>query len=832
MLVKFFPRGKGRGTGPVEYITRPDDPITKEPREPLPEVLRGDPEITANLIDSLDFQHKYTSGVLSFAPEDAPTAAQIEGIMDSFEEYAFAGLEPDRYNILWVKHSHTGSERVELHFVIPKVELTTGKQLNIAPPGWPNYFSCWRDLWNYQQGWARPDDPARARLYHPGREAFQEAQNRRSGQSDRQTTKQLIGEYLRGEIEAGKITNRAEIIASLKEVGLEITRAGDNYITVIDQETNQRMRLKGGIYEKTWRPRPENTAENRREPERDRIAKAAAIRIAQERISTNFSKRAEQFQERYPPIRTNSSQMPARDLRGGNPTDPVRQENPGLVLSSPGLPNIDTRPRFLRRNLGMDTIRLEPDQSNAPTAAIPVPGNREPTKERPTAAGKDLGSRTDGDRQRQVRSAARDHERRSQMDLWRSTLHEAGGIAHERARTQTERSLESASRSVQTGHEAASRAEQSATAASQQFEDAASRAEQSTTAANEHLERANREINQRLRQLNQNLKRVRQLRKRQLEAELERFKTEINLVEYAQAQGYEYERQKSSRQSAVLEHPMGDKIVVTTDRDGHGIYFSLRNEQDNGTIIDFLQNRSNLNLGQVRKELRSWSSSGQAPIPKPEPSARPRQEIIKAIATAQVARQHPYLEQRSISTATLQSQRFRGTVLIDERGNAIFPHQDYDRVTGYEIRNHNFKGFSRGGQKSLWQSNFQPGDNRLLVVESPIDALSHQELCQEQRTRYVATGGNLSQQQRQIFKAMLVSTASLGIEIAIGTDTDAPGNKLAQEIAQLIPGKCLRVTPTAQVKDWNEALQAEKKRQQQEQIARERERQRGRGFSL
>ena len=99
MLVKFFPRGKGRGTGPVEYITRPNDPITKEPREPLPEVLRGDPEITANLIDSLDFQHKYTSGVLSFAPEDAPTAGQIEGIMDSFEEYAFAGLEPDRYNI-------------------------------------------------------------------------------------------------------------------------------------------------------------------------------------------------------------------------------------------------------------------------------------------------------------------------------------------------------------------------------------------------------------------------------------------------------------------------------------------------------------------------------------------------------------------------------------------------------------------------------------------------------------------------------------------------------------------------------------------------------------
>ncbi|PSB06141.1 hypothetical protein C7B62_23600, partial [Pleurocapsa sp. CCALA 161] len=108
MLVKFFARGTGGGRGPVEYITRLDDPATKKPRSPAPLVIRGNPVITRRLIDSLQFKHKYRSGVLSFAPEDAPTEREIKAIIDSFERYAFAGLDRDAYNTLWVKHTHTG----------------------------------------------------------------------------------------------------------------------------------------------------------------------------------------------------------------------------------------------------------------------------------------------------------------------------------------------------------------------------------------------------------------------------------------------------------------------------------------------------------------------------------------------------------------------------------------------------------------------------------------------------------------------------------------------------------------------------------------------------
>ncbi len=106
---------------------------------------------------------------------------------------------------------------------------------------------------------------------------------------------------------------------------------------------------------------------------------------------------------------------------------------------------------------------------------------------------------------------------------------------------------------------------------------------------------------------------------------MERFKTEINLVSYAQSQGYEYLQPESSRNSAVLRHNCRDKIVVATDIDGHGVYCSVSDDADKGTIIDFVQNRRNLSLTEVRKQLRDWLQESKTrpsnfrPIAQPQP---------------------------------------------------------------------------------------------------------------------------------------------------------------------------------------------------------------------
>ena len=74
------------------------------------EVLRGNPDMVAAVADSLDFERKYTSAVIAWAPEDRPTDEQIEAVLDEFEKTAWAGLEQDRY--AWtVASTRTSSPR-------------------------------------------------------------------------------------------------------------------------------------------------------------------------------------------------------------------------------------------------------------------------------------------------------------------------------------------------------------------------------------------------------------------------------------------------------------------------------------------------------------------------------------------------------------------------------------------------------------------------------------------------------------------------------------------------------------------------------------------------
>ncbi|NJN46009.1 MAG: hypothetical protein HC808_05475 [Candidatus Competibacteraceae bacterium] len=85
--------------------------------------------------------------------------------------------------------------------------------------------------------------------------------------------------------------------------------------------------------------------------------------------------------------------------------------------------------------------------------------------------------------------------------------------------------------------------------------------------------------------------------------ELEAFKRQINLSEFAASMGYTLNRRASCRNSAEMHGPDGDKVVIMRDTDSHWIYFSRQDERDNGSIIDFFQKRSPCSLGQVRMAL-------------------------------------------------------------------------------------------------------------------------------------------------------------------------------------------------------------------------------------
>lgn len=295
--------------------------------------------------------------------------------------------------------------------------------------------------------------------------------------------------------------------------------------------------------------------------------------------------------------------------------------------------------------------------------------------------------------------------------------------------------------------------------------------------------------------------------------ELERFKREINLVEYALAQGYEIDRRKSTR-SIVVMRRAEDKIVVSTDQDGHGIYFSVRDDRDHGTIIDFIQRRKGLTLGEVRKELRQWLNESyikvaRKKIPKPQPTTRDRVQVLTAWLRTkpQPYGGHPYLRSRGISTHILTDPRFDSMIRIDQYQNAVFPHYDQEGLCGYELKNYGFTGFASGGAKGLWHSTNISRARRIVIVESAIDALSHAQLYYDPQTAYISTSGQPSNAQWKLLERTLQKAQARGALVVVATDADRAGDRLAMEIYRLAPG-AIRERPTA--KDWNDQLQGKK----------------------
>ncbi len=301
MLIKAFPHGRGGGSSPIEYLLRRDYHGRKE--NP-PEVLRGDPILTRDLIDSIAREWKFTSGVCSWSGEDTVTSDQQQEVMDRFEEVAFAGLEPDQYNILWVRHSHTN--RCELHFVIPRIELSTGNAFNAFPPGWQKDFDPLRDYENIKYGWTRPDDPERSRMFTPSNADILEARLSRWGQNptkeEKEKARDVINGYVKDQIESGIIHNRSDIIISLREIGLTINRESKNFITVMDSETNEKIRLKGGVYNAEWKSDDlSRKAQNKscRGTNKDRRDICRELEEIKQTIAGIIGKRAEYNRKRY-----------------------------------------------------------------------------------------------------------------------------------------------------------------------------------------------------------------------------------------------------------------------------------------------------------------------------------------------------------------------------------------------------------------------------------------------------------------------------------------------------------------------------------------------------
>ena len=212
------------------------------------EVLQGDPHRVAAVADALAFEHKYTSGVIAWAPDDTPPDVQIGAVVDAFEQ-----TEPDRYAWAAVVHRERGGG-VHVHVLAARCDLETGRSLNIAPPGWQKTFDPLRDAFNHEHGWSRPDDPARARAQQPGHRAYIKPSKLRAGLALEPDPRELIRDHLVQRVEHGAVQNRADVVSALEAVGFEVPRQGKDYVTARDPDSGKRWRLRGALYEHDFQP--------------------------------------------------------------------------------------------------------------------------------------------------------------------------------------------------------------------------------------------------------------------------------------------------------------------------------------------------------------------------------------------------------------------------------------------------------------------------------------------------------------------------------------------------------------------------------------------------
>ena len=615
-----FTTGRGQGTGSgrgvAKYLTGAKD--WKGHTRPGIEILRGDPFLVAAVADSLGFKYKYTSGVVSFAPEDAPSREQINEVLDEFERTAWAGLEPDQYIWSAVLHLEEGGG-CHIHVFTPRVELQSGKSLNIAPPGRkgpegykPNpLFDRLRDYFNFREGWARPDDPIRARLLQPGYRKFFDASTLRTGLDAKEDPRQLITDYLVQCIEIGVVTDRAGVVVALREAGFAVPRQGDNYLTVQDVEKGQRWRLKGAIYEKNFdvgQLAETSPAEAGGETRANRGPDPARAGAAWGELAHRRESRAAYHRKRYAGPNRQDESIPEKE--------PGSNQEAGRCPTGHHAENVDQacpdRPeplsRHLARELGADAVHELPNhEPGRNTGSAPAP-HRARTADPSNSSGQNLGCDPASGQRGQVRGASSGHQAGNLLERGREACLEAFKrvrATYERIRAAVDHRLDQALAAILAGT------------------GAAGRAHRSLVAASGAAQQASLHIGSLLQQTDRVMERGMGALIKHRNDELEQFKSRINLVEYAQTQGYQVDRKESSHNSKVLRHGNGDKIVVVTGQNGHGIYFSVRDDHDNGSIIDFVQKRTGASLGQTREALRPWIDGAGSPPHRPmQPEAK------------------------------------------------------------------------------------------------------------------------------------------------------------------------------------------------------------------
>jgi hypothetical protein len=270
---------------------------------------------------------------------------------------------------------------------------------------------------------------------------------------------------------------------------------------------------------------------------------------------------------------------------------------------------------------------------------------------------------------------------------------------------------------------------------------------------------------------------------------------QVSIVQVAEYLGYTYNKSKGKIRPQY-EHPNGDKVIISNLHDNNRqVYFNRDGSNDKGSVIDFIKYRLSdfrnisyqKDMDGVNQVLKQFANepiiSPVSPqIPKIE---KPQFDSSQFIVTIPSVSQLEYLSKRGLNDKTLTAFQKYISLVKDTKTNTPtnigFPYKNNrGEVTGFELRNQDFKGHARGTDKesSVWAANFamrKEMTRSVFLFESALDALSFYQIYNNQydfkHSAFISFGGSVSPKQIDT-----VTKSYLNARFFSGFDNDFNGH--------------------------------------------------------
>ncbi len=356
MVVQFFKGGRTKqgAKSAVAYL------LNERLEQGTAKVYAGNSDLTLKIINSINRKWKFTSGVISFEEPYEKVSSLLPQIKEEFERTFFPGLNKDQYNILYVLHTDKG--RAELHFLVPRTELTTGKDLSI--------YTHKKDLMkkdlfqqyiNNQYNLSNP-------LAKEKQETLKIEEKKWS--NDNKELKKQVHSYVEEAIQKGLVGNREEVINLLQDAGFEIKRRGKDYISIKTDDMKRAIRLKGIYYGESFTSIAELGEEYSNARTADNRDLQEEIRRIREELNKRVSRDAETNRKKYKVTENRQQQSDKRDTRKHRLGTGAVQDKNELDMGNRGInsrnnnnPTISADDTFIRKDINKgvkdDSIRTK-----------------------------------------------------------------------------------------------------------------------------------------------------------------------------------------------------------------------------------------------------------------------------------------------------------------------------------------------------------------------------------------------------------------------------------------------------------------------------------------